>query len=256
MITLFHTFPRRWNDGGSWTYVNEYADNLADLMGDLRDAFNAPALPFVIAASGMSGRKPTGSKPNRRQELCEAQRNVTLRAPFIGSSLYVETRDFKRPSEVSPNPNERYHWSWNAESLFLIGDAMGKAALRLAYSTPPAMPPAMPPPVSDLAIAAVYLAQTHVLAPNATNFKLVGGARQPLYTFTSATHHAPLSHMFPRRAACTAQSAADGQRLLARDECDRDGKERRGDDAHAGWARHSAQRLERRARQGGTQARR
>ena len=35
---------------------------------------------------------------------------------------------------MSPNPREPYHWSWNAESQFLIGDAMGKAALRLAYS--------------------------------------------------------------------------------------------------------------------------
>ena len=72
-------------------------------MGDLRIAFAAPTLPFVIGASGMSGRSSGGG--GRRDELCEAQRRATLRAPFVGSTLFVETRDYAR-SSGSPNPNQ------------------------------------------------------------------------------------------------------------------------------------------------------
>ena len=109
-------------------------------MGDLRIAFAAPTLSFVIGASGMDGR--SSSSGGRRDELCEAQRRATLRAPFVNSTLFVETRDYAR-SSGSPNPNQGYHWGWNAESLFLIGNAMGEAALSLAY--PPAAAPQVPP---------------------------------------------------------------------------------------------------------------
>ena len=72
-------------------------------MGDLRIAFAAPTLPFVIGASGMDGR--SSGSGGRRDELCEAQRRATLRAPFVGSTLFVETRDYAR-SSGSPNPNQ------------------------------------------------------------------------------------------------------------------------------------------------------
>ena len=176
-----------WNDGGSWAHVDEYESNLADLMGDLRDAFDAPELPFVIAASGMDGW--TSASGGRRDALCEAQRAATRRDPFANSTAYVETRDYARPREVSPNPSQGYHWSWNAESLFLIGQAMGEAAVRLmACSSPPHIPvsppaPRLPPsiptppsrPSADVTIAAAFLAQTHVLPPESPHFKLVGG---------------------------------------------------------------------------------
>ena len=142
-------------------------------MGDLRIAFAAPTMPFVIGASGMDGR--SSGSGGRRDELCEAQRRATLRAPFVNSSLFVETRDYAR-SSGSPNPNQGYHWGWNAESLFLIGNAMGEAALSLAY--PPAVPPSSPPSQSPFSLAAVYLAQTHVIEVGEyvkDAFKLVGG---------------------------------------------------------------------------------
>ena len=73
-------------------------------MGDLRIAFAAPTLPYVIAASGMDGR--SSGSGGRRDELCEAQRRATLRAPFVGSTLFVETRDYARSIGSSPNPNQ------------------------------------------------------------------------------------------------------------------------------------------------------
>ena len=73
-------------------------------MGDLRIAFAAPTMPFVIGASGMDGR--SSGSGGRRDELCEAQRRATLRAPFVGSTLFVETRDYARSIGSSPNPNQ------------------------------------------------------------------------------------------------------------------------------------------------------
>ena len=42
----------------------------------------------------------------------------------------VDTRDFYRPAEESPGGGIE-HWFGNAESYFLIGDAMGKAMKQL-----------------------------------------------------------------------------------------------------------------------------
>jgi len=44
--------------------------------------------------------------------------------------LYVETRGFFRPREVSPT-GFGYHWNCNAETYYLIGDGMGKAMVEL-----------------------------------------------------------------------------------------------------------------------------
>ena len=212
-------------------------------MGDLRIAFAAPTMPFVIGASGMDGR--SSGSGGRRDELCEAQRRATLRAPFVNSSLFVETRDYAR-SSGSPNPNQGYHWGWNAESLFLIGNAMGEAALSLAYppaalpqvppSSPPSplSPPSPPPSQSPVSLAAVYLAQTHVIEVGEyvkDAFKLVGG--RPVLLKVQLTGSV---------LACRA--------------CDRDGKDWRGNYARSDWAQFPIEPLERHARPGRTQARR
>ena len=36
-----------------------------------------------------------------------------------------------RPKELSPNITHGHHWFGNAESYFLIGDALGKAMVKL-----------------------------------------------------------------------------------------------------------------------------
>ncbi|MGZ0172630.1 MAG: hypothetical protein ACKVHE_24085 [Planctomycetales bacterium] len=44
----------------------------------------------------------------------------------------VDTRDFYRPENESPGRGDIEHWYSNAESYFLIGDAMGKAMKQLS----------------------------------------------------------------------------------------------------------------------------
>ncbi|MGB0144891.1 MAG: sialate O-acetylesterase, partial [Akkermansiaceae bacterium] len=49
---------------------------------------------------------------------------------FVGTIAAIETRPFKRSTEQSPS-GFGYHWNHNAESHFLIGDAMGEAMVKL-----------------------------------------------------------------------------------------------------------------------------
>ena len=43
----------------------------------------------------------------------------------------ISTTAFARPKEQSPNVGHGHHWFGNAESYFLIGDALGKAMVDL-----------------------------------------------------------------------------------------------------------------------------
>ena len=59
-----------------------------------------------------------------------AQHAVARRPEFKGRVVSVETRDFFRPREESPS-GQGYHWNGNAETYFLIGEAMAKAFLEV-----------------------------------------------------------------------------------------------------------------------------
>ena len=60
----------------------------------------------------------------------EAQAAVAKYEEFKGNVSYVETRGFYRAEGVSPH-RFRYHWNGNAETYYLIGEAMGKAVVEL-----------------------------------------------------------------------------------------------------------------------------
>ena len=47
---------------------------------------------------------------------------------------------FYRPPEVSPS-GQQYHWNSNAETYYLIGEAMGRAMLRLMEPVVPVQSP-------------------------------------------------------------------------------------------------------------------
>ena len=63
--------------------------------------------------------------PLRRSTLhCFAQWYVPNTVPLLRAP-------FARPKELSPNTGHGHHWFGNAESYFLIGDALGKAMVKL-----------------------------------------------------------------------------------------------------------------------------
>ena len=113
-----------WNDMVSKEASAEYADNLTLFAKDLRAEFKAPTLPFIVGELGNGGPSKEGTGMNTFRI---AQRSGTSRIPH---AHFVETTQFARPKELSPNTGHGHHWFGNAESYFLVGNALGREMLK------------------------------------------------------------------------------------------------------------------------------
>lgn len=120
-----------WNDRINDKFNAEYEANMANFIRDVRKDLAAPNLPFVIAETGMNG--PDEKHP-RALSLMKAQAAVAERPEFRGNVAFVATQKFWRPEDKSPS-NQGYHWNTNAETYYLIGEAMG-TAMRKLCNTP------------------------------------------------------------------------------------------------------------------------
>lgn len=116
-----------WNDRINQAFNDEYEKNMANFVRDVRNELDVPKLPFVIAETGMSG--PNEHHP-RALSLMKAQAAVAESPEFRGNVAFVGTKNFYRPPEKSPSAQE-YHWNTNAETYYLIGEAMGEAMKKL-----------------------------------------------------------------------------------------------------------------------------
>ena len=117
-----------WNDRISDKFNAEYESNMAHFIRDIRKDLGVPALPFVIAETGMSGPE---EKHPRALSLMKAQAAVAEQPAFKGNVAFVGTKAFFRPQEESPS-GQSYHWNTNAETYYLIGEAMGEAMKKLS----------------------------------------------------------------------------------------------------------------------------
>jgi lysophospholipase L1-like esterase len=114
-----------WNDMIDQTATREYEQNLLNLIADVREALGKPQLPFVIGELGNGGENVDENMKRFRA----AQAKVASHGdPNVA---FVKTASFARPAEDSPNPTHGHHWFGNAESYFLVGDAVGYAMLKL-----------------------------------------------------------------------------------------------------------------------------
>jgi alpha-galactosidase len=116
-----------WNDRVNQAFNDEYEKNMAHFIRDLRKDLGAPNLPFVIAETGMSGPE---EKHPRALSLMKAQAAVAELKEFQGNVAFVGTKAFWRDKDQSPS-GQAYHWNTNAETYYLIGEAMGVAMTKL-----------------------------------------------------------------------------------------------------------------------------
>ncbi|MDR3405664.1 MAG: sialate O-acetylesterase [Chthoniobacter sp.] len=116
-----------WNDRINDQFNAEYESNMVQFIKDIRHDLGAPALPFVIAETGMGGPE---EKHPRALSLMKAQAAAAEHPEFKGNVAFVGTRAFWRTQEQSPSKQD-YHWNTNAETYYLIGEAMGEAMKRL-----------------------------------------------------------------------------------------------------------------------------
>lgn len=113
-----------WNDGvDPQNAVPEYEANLVNLIKDVRREFGVPHLPVVVGE--LTG--PWVDAPGAWRDLRMAQEAAVARPEFEGNATFVRTRDFVRRAEDSPNPTHGHHEFGNAETYFLVGDALGEA---------------------------------------------------------------------------------------------------------------------------------
>ncbi len=120
-----------WNDRINDKFNAEYEANMANFIRDIRKDLGVPGLPFVIAETGMTGPE---EKHPRALSLMKAQAAVAEHPEFKGNVAFVGTKAFWRPQEESPS-GQGYHWNTNAETYYLIGDAMGEAMKKLLART-------------------------------------------------------------------------------------------------------------------------
>jgi alpha-galactosidase len=106
----------------------EYEKNMTNLIKDLRQEFKSPNMKVVIAVTGWGGWE---NKQADQLKVIEAQLAVPLRPEFKGSAAAVETRDFWRAQEKFGGNNQAIHWNGNGESYWLVGEAMGRAMVKL-----------------------------------------------------------------------------------------------------------------------------
>lgn len=116
-----------WNDRVNDKFNAEYETNMVHFIRDIRKDLGVPALPFVIAETGMGG--PDETHP-RALSLMKAQAAAAEHQEFKGNVAFVKTTAFWRPKEQSPS-GQNYHWNSNAETYYLIGEAMGAAMKQL-----------------------------------------------------------------------------------------------------------------------------
>lgn len=139
-----------WNDGVEpKKAVPEYEQNLVNLIKDVRKELKAPGLPVVVGE--LTG--PWVDAPGEWATLRKAQASAAARPEFKGNVLFVPTREFVRPAKESPNPGHGHHEFGNAETYFLVGDALGKGMVKLLAPpkyeiAPPPHKPLPPKPTS------------------------------------------------------------------------------------------------------------
>jgi len=120
-----------WNDFCDAKLVPEYESNLVNLIHDVRKDLKSPKLPVVIGELTGPWRPDGEALPPAAASIRKAQEAVSIKPEFKGNVLFVETRDFVRKAEDSPNPGHGHHEFGNAETYFLVGDALGKGMLKL-----------------------------------------------------------------------------------------------------------------------------
>ena len=115
-----------WNDRVSRDFREEYERNLVALIGDVRELFEEPELPIVIATTSMAPGDERSLVEVAQMAVADAQRYPQ----FAGTVATVDTRPFWRDQTQSPS-GFGYHWNHNGVTHWEIGTAMGRAMLEL-----------------------------------------------------------------------------------------------------------------------------
>ena len=125
-------------DSFSEEAIDEYEKNMVNMINDVRKEFKAPKMPAVVATVGFGGYR-MAEKFLRILNAQMAVGDPKKHPEFAGTVASVDTRDFWREVDESPT-NQDYHYNRNAETYMLVGDALGRAMVKLLGGTAEALP--------------------------------------------------------------------------------------------------------------------
>ena len=113
-----------WNDGTKRNFSQEYEANMTHFIKDMRKDLGNDKLPFVIATSGMGGPDATGVAGGLAKNIEPAQIAASKK---YDNCVAVPTRHFQKHKPG----RQKSHWHNSAESYCLVGDAAGKAMIKI-----------------------------------------------------------------------------------------------------------------------------
>ena len=96
-------------------------------------------MPVVVATVGFDGYRMADGPWKGVWEAQMAVGDPKQHPEFAGTVASVDTRDFWREVEESPRRQD-YHYNRNAETYLLVGEAMGRAMVRLQGGQAEAIP--------------------------------------------------------------------------------------------------------------------
>ena len=156
----------------------EYEDHLSNLIQDLRKEFKAPNMKAVVATVAFDGPRLN----EKYQAIHAAQMavgNPKQHPKFKGNVASVDTLSFWREPGISPT-GTNYHYNHNAETYALVGDALGRAMVKLIGGeaddiTLPPTPPQHPN------VEKIYSYEITSSRPTDDQVKTMNNALKPLF---------------------------------------------------------------------------
>ncbi len=126
-----------WNDAEETAYLNEYEQNLINLVNDVRTDLNVPDLPIVVGLTGNGGNTidPFDTWVQSLQTILVPAQISAVENGGLSTINYADTRDFWREANESPEPDFVHHWRNNAESYLRIGHEFGLKTIELLGSS-------------------------------------------------------------------------------------------------------------------------
>lgn len=127
-------FFQGFNDIINADYMAEYEQNLTNLVKDIRDDLGVAELPVVIGELGQQGVEPEKRYAEKHFKFRAMQKAVAERPEFNGTVAFVKTSPFI--VKDGEHFDGGYHYFGRADTFLRIGEAFGKASLKLLSAEP------------------------------------------------------------------------------------------------------------------------
>lgn len=111
-------------------HASHYEQNLVRFIKSLRKDFDAPKAKFVLATIAFEGNELKGHGLTIANAQLAVSGETGTYPEFAGNVKTIDARPFWRNSEVSPK-NQGYHYNHNAETYMEVGEALGRAIVKL-----------------------------------------------------------------------------------------------------------------------------